>query len=271
MDTITTMTDSVKKSVVETQQNIVDTLNKDIVEPTKSFVKSVTENVEPIIENIKTSVTGQRSDTQEPTTTQGKEPTTKFVIKKTYKPTNINSSLFSSVLITRKIYLNITNIGNNIKQILENVIADQIEGRCIVEGYVKESSTILLTFSSGVLKNSDVIFDVTFECMVCSPVEGMNIECVAKNITKAGIRAELNETPSPIVVFISRDHHYMTPYFSKINEDDIIKVRVIGQRFELNDKYISIIAELIEEKKEYNVKKVGRLLNVRKPKISIVS
>ena len=29
---------------------------------------------------------------------------------------------------------------------------------------------------------------------------------------------------------------------------DKIKVRVIGQRFELNDKYISVIAELIEDK-----------------------
>jgi hypothetical protein len=39
---------------------------------------------------------------------------------------------------------------------------------------------------------------------------------------------------------------------------DIITVRVIGQRFELNDKYISIIGELVKEK-EY----------VPKPKQSI--
>jgi len=31
-------------------------------------------------------------------------------------------------------------------------------------------------------------------------------------------------------------------------EGDIINVRIIGQRFELNDKYISVIATLIEPK-----------------------
>jgi hypothetical protein len=87
---------------------------------------------------------------------------------------------------------------------------------------------------------------VVFECDVCFPVEGMLISCLAKNITKAGIRAESAfDTPSPIVVFIARDHHYNDESFSKVKEGDKIDVRVIGQRFELNDKYISIIGELI--------------------------
>jgi hypothetical protein len=34
--------------------------------------------------------------------------------------------------------------------------------------------------------------------------------------------------------------------FSQVQLNDEIKVRVIGQRYELNDKYISIIAELID-------------------------
>ena len=70
--------------------------------------------------------------------------------------------------------------------------------------------------------------------------------CNAKNITKAGIRCEsADEVPSPIVVFIARDHHFNSNYFSTIQEDDKVTVKVIGQRFELNDKYISIIAELV--------------------------
>jgi hypothetical protein len=80
-------------------------------------------------------------------------------------------------------------------------------------------------------------------------VEGTKLKVVAKNITKAGIRAETNETPTPIVVFIARDHHITgdkSVYFSSINPEDNIEIRVIGQRYELNDKYISVIAELIE-------------------------
>ena len=89
-------------------------------------------------------------------------------------------------------------------------------------------------------------FEVVIQCEVCSPVEGMHISCIAKHINKAGIRAEINETPSPVVIFIARDHNYASPLFADVKENNDIKVRVIGQRFELNDKYISVIAEIVE-------------------------
>ena len=77
----------------------------------------------------------------------------------------------------------------------------------------------------------------------------MHISCVAKNITKAGIRALSKEEPSPIMVFVARDHHTKSRYYSSVKENADIVIRVIGQRFELHDKYISIIAELIEPHK----------------------
>jgi DNA-directed RNA polymerase subunit E'/Rpb7 len=156
-----------------------------------------------------------------------------------------NMVLFSNALITKKIHVNIQNIGSNIKQTLEKMIAADIEGKCIVEGFVKNRSTKIMTYSSGLIQGSSVTFEVVYECSICSPVEGMIIHCIAKNITKAGIRAETNDSPSPVVIFVARDHHYTTPYFSEVKENEDIVVKVIGQRYELNDKYISIIAELV--------------------------
>lgn len=165
--------------------------------------------------------------------------------------------IYSTILITRSIPVNIINVGNNIKQTLEKAISLQIEGKCTVDGYIKPNSTKILTYSSGLVNGPDIVFEVTFECLVCSPVEGMHIKCIVKNITKAGIRAETNEDPSPVVIFVARDHHYNQEYFSTVKENDDIKVRVIGQRFELNDKYISVIAELLEPKEDrYNKFKV---------------
>jgi hypothetical protein len=113
------------------------------------------------------------------------------------------------------------------------------------------------------VKGSYIIFEIVFECLVCSPVEGMHISCIVKNITKAGIRAETKEEPSPVVIFIARDHHAATsPYFSSVTDGTDINVRVIGQRFELNDKYISIIAELLEPREEKAKRK-------RRPKLVI--
>ncbi len=170
------------------------------------------------------------------------------------------TGIYGSMLITRKIVLSIVNVGNNIKQTLENVIAKQVEGRCVVEGFVKPLSSKILTYSSGTLKGSDIEFEIVFECLVCSPVEGMHIACVAKNITKAGIRAETAEDPSPVVIFVARDHHLSSEYFTNVKEDDTINVRVIGQRYELNDKYISVIAELLEPREE-------KIKRKRKPKL----
>ena len=75
----------------------------------------------------------------------------------------------------------------------------------------------------------------------------MIIDCLAKTITKVGVRAELivDDNISPYVIFIARDHHYNNETFSKIKENDVLQVRIMGQRYELNDKQISIIAELI--------------------------
>ena len=78
----------------------------------------------------------------------------------------------------------------------------------------------------------------------------MVIECTAKNITKAGIKATLTKyTKTPMVIFVARDHHYNDTNFLSVREGDNINVRVIGTRFELNDTYIAIIGELVKQKK----------------------
>jgi DNA-directed RNA polymerase subunit E'/Rpb7 len=159
-------------------------------------------------------------------------------------------SVYSRCLITRKIVLPITTIGKNLKENIEENIKTNYEGKCVVEGYIKPNSSKIITYSSGIIqRGNNILFDVVFECDVCFPVEGMLVPCVAKNITKAGIRAEsANDVPSPIVVFVAKDHHYSNSYFAEVQEGDKITVKVIGQRFELNDKYISIIGELVKEK-----------------------
>lgn len=161
-------------------------------------------------------------------------------------------SVYSRCLVSRVITLPITAVGNDLNKTLTKTIMTTYEGRCVVEGYIKPDSCTLITYSSGMNKGSNILFDVIFECDVCFPVENMLIECVAKNITKAGIRAESSkEIPSPIVVFIAKDHHYNVSEFSDIKEGDVFTTRVIGQRFELNDKYISIIGELVKSRKPH--------------------
>jgi DNA-directed RNA polymerase subunit E'/Rpb7 len=175
-------------------------------------------------------------------------------------------SIYSRGMINRNIILPMTAIGKNIKETIEQNIAFNFEGKCLVEGFIKPGSSKIISYSSGVVQRGTfIMFEVVFECEICFPVEGMLIQCIAKNITKAGIKAEsATDVPSPIVVFIAKDHHYNAEYFSEIQEGDKFTARVIGQRFELNDKYVSIIAEAVKPKAEKILKKQNQKLYLAK-------
>ena len=168
--------------------------------------------------------------------------------KEEYK--KIVKNIYTRTLITKSVMLEMKEIGVNIKDVLETKLKHAYEGKCILEGFVKPGTSKIVTYSSGVIKGSHILFEVVFECMICFPVEGQLLNCVAKNITKAGIRGESSgETPTPFVVFIARDHQNLNELFSEIKENDNFVAKIIGQRFELNDKYVSIIGEVVNKNK----------------------
>jgi DNA-directed RNA polymerase subunit E'/Rpb7 len=160
--------------------------------------------------------------------------------------------IYESALIAKSISLPMNLVGSNLMEIIRQEIANSVEAKCIVEGFVKPNSTKIISFSSGIVKADTVLFDIVFECQIFFPVEGMLLQCIAKNITKAGIKAEsIDNNPSPFIVFVSRDHQNMDPEFLAITENAVFTARVIGQRFELHDKYVSIIAELVPSKERF--------------------
>lgn len=169
-------------------------------------------------------------------------------------------SIYSRCLICKNIMLPIKSIGKNLKQTIEENISANYEGKCMVEGYIKQQSTKVLTYSSGIIERGTLLtFKVTFEADVCFPVEGTVIQCVAKNITKAGVRAiSATEFPSPIDVFLARDHHHTSQGFNEVKEGDIINARILGQRFELNDRQVSVIAELVKPKPQFTPKEKSK-------------
>ena len=154
---------------------------------------------------------------------------------------------------TRRILLPFHSVGSNIRENIQAKIEENLYNKCSKEGYIKNKSIKILSYSSGLVEANNVSFEVMFECDICHPVEGQIIKCQAKNITRAGIRAVYTrETPSPITIFIARDHHYNNESFLKVKENEDITVRVIGIRYELNDETIAVLGELknkVESKK----------------------
>ena len=160
-----------------------------------------------------------------------------------------SKSIYAKNMLDRKIVLPFTSVGGNLNDIIKQKLEDELYDKCCKEGYIKTDSIRICSYSSGVIQENNVHFDVLFECLICHPIEGQIIKCKVENITRAGIRAiYFKEKKSPITIFVARDHHYDNKYFSAIKEEDIILIKVIGIRYELNDETISVLGELKQQK-----------------------
>ena len=165
-----------------------------------------------------------------------------------------NDILYIQNLLEMKVILLMSQIGqHNTKSNLEKTISNFISGKCIEEGYVQPGSIKIKSYSSGMLKNEKVEFHVVFECKTYSPAEGSWIhQCKVKSVTKAGIHANVYDSHNnvPATVFVIRDHFANDPYFQKIKEDDLIDIKVIGTRFELNDPFVEVLGNLMPKQED---------------------
>lgn len=165
-----------------------------------------------------------------------------------------NESLYTVILLEINVLLLPTQIGSTkTKENLKSTITYFVEGKCINEGFVKPNSVNIKTYSSGAVKGEQIEFCVVFECKVCNPIEGTWInDCIVKSVTKAGIHANAFDDNNniPVTIFVIRDHFIDNDYFKEIKENDSINIKVIGSRFELNDKHVEVIGNLMPKKRE---------------------
>jgi len=152
--------------------------------------------------------------------------------------------LYTQSIIHHKVSVSFNNIGSNMENYFKKHAIRYIEGKCRKEGYIRPNSIKVVSYSTGLLHADNVIYDVVYSADVCFPCEDMIIKCKIVNITKIGIRAIISEIHNPIVLFISREHN-ANKNFEEYEEGNVINIKVIGHRFELNDEYISVIGEII--------------------------
>lgn len=165
------------------------------------------------------------------------------------------SNCYSECLTSKKVTIPFTEVSSHaakgsITQMIRTYISTQIENKCTVDGFVHPNTCKILSHSSGLLQGPNVVFDVAYSCSVFLPCEGAILVCRVKSVTSAGILAGINgaSVVNPVIVYILREHHASDSdkYFNSIRPDAVVRVKVIGHRFELNDKHVSVIGELIQ-------------------------
>ncbi len=161
-----------------------------------------------------------------------------------------DDGIYIKSIMTKTLSVPIKYVGGRIHETLTNNLKSSIEGKCDIEGYVKPGSVNIITYSSGLVEGSNAKFTVVFESLICCPVEGQKITCTVKNISRAGISAEVREGKYvPMVVFLARDHNYNNEKYNlSVNdgagykEGDELNVTVIASRFQKGEESIYVIA-----------------------------
>ncbi len=149
--------------------------------------------------------------------------------------------------IKKRISLNPRYLDENFPTYIEKIVKNNVEGRCIKEGYVVPNTVIILKRSIGNMNNNqfngNITFDITIGAKVCNIPVNSVIKASVKKINKLGILAELG----PLMIIVPKEIHQDKEQFSTINIGNEIDLLVIGKTFNLNSNVISIYAKLNSE------------------------
>ena len=171
---------------------------------------------------------------------------------------NNSNSIFIRALLVDKVKLKPEQIT---KQYANNILSrlqEQYEGKCTYHGFIKPKSIKINRISVGLLVdvslNGDVIYNVAYHADVCNPAVGSSITAKVVNTNMFGILAEnginVNNVYYPILdVIIAKNNVTNTNIdLNTIEIGSTIIVEVVGKKFELNDKKITVVGRITENK-----------------------
>lgn len=177
--------------------------------------------------------------------------------------------MFMPVRFRTQVQLAPNNISGNIDERITEKIKGSLEGICSRFGYIRPGSIEIVKRSVGCLMkahfNGYIKYDIVCKGDVCNPVRGMVFKAIVKNKNELGILAEgsitIDSTYLPVLdVLIPRRSAGITSDIDldTVDVGDEVFVEVLGKRYSLNDKRISIIARAIKEPPRKRQKELDR-------------
>ena len=159
------------------------------------------------------------------------------------------SPLFTKQKISKNVTLESEFINSKIDESIISKLNRETGGRCSREGYIKRNSISIAKKSLGHINIGEpdkVIYNVSFTCDICNPIEGNIYKCVVENKNKMGVIAySAISGAKPLYVLIPRDYIGEEHNMDSIHEEDIIHIKVVGKRFKHNDSIIQVIGEIV--------------------------
>lgn len=158
------------------------------------------------------------------------------------------ASVFVRVQLNEKIKLEPAFISKGYKDEILKRLKAKVEGICTRHGYIKPDSIEVYKIGTGRVEliglNGNTQFDVYFFADVCNPLVGSIIKCKVSNVNKFGILAEAGNIIEAIVAKNSVSIQSEID-LDKVRIGDEVFIEVLGKKYELNDKKISLIARIV--------------------------
>jgi|TARA_B110000208_G_C11749732_1_gene423009 DNA-directed RNA polymerase subunit E'/Rpb7 len=158
----------------------------------------------------------------------------------------------SSQLLTTSINVEMKNIKGDINELLYKLLKKKYECVCNKDGYIQKDSLQIVNRSIGEVKTinntSYVVYEITYNANIYSPVKGTKLTVSINSITKMGLIGFLKDKEedtidnSPFIVIVPRD------YFKDESIDDhtinsTLLVQIEDSRIKYMSKNIQIVAK----------------------------
>lgn len=162
--------------------------------------------------------------------------------------------LFIRALLNDNVKLKPKFVTKDSQRYILEKLKKTFEGCCTYHGYIKADSIEIVKVSCGVVKdvtlNGDTLFNTTYYADVCNPIIGSVITAKVVNTNMFGILAEngldINGKYYPILEIIVAKN--ANSDLDKIKVGALINVEVIGKKYELEDKKITVVGKVVEKK-----------------------
>jgi len=155
------------------------------------------------------------------------------------------------------------HMNSDIKNHMKNVLQKKIEKKCNKNGYVEEVYRII-EYSDGKMPRENLsgsaIFNITYHCKICIPVENTIIIGLVRVINQDLIIA-MN---GPIMMFIPKenvdintwniqDNYLNKNNLKKLKPNDYVKIQILDKRINLYDIQIKAMGKLLDNATEEEV------------------
>lgn len=131
-------------------------------------------------------------------------------------------------------------------ELLVKKLRKRLEGKCSQHGYVIPDSVELLSRSLGTMEKGRFTADFLYYCKaqgrVLNPSDGTLLTVKVDIKNNAGIYGIVENA---IEVIVARDIHIGDEEFHDLQLGDIIQVRVLKSRFQINDQHITSVCEYV--------------------------